>query len=405
MDYSNSAQPGWDGRPRSTAIKMVMEGAAWSRVVVLLPMLISALVAQTSYWSSFLATLTLYAAWTLAWLIFRPKAAAWSFLLLAAVDIAAITVLSLFAGGPSSEIGYAYILVPFTAIASYRPWLTALAGALSALAYLSLVPLALAPADVTRLDPARGAPYDLFRALSFAGYLLWFGVVCTMVAALLVRRERRIGALLRVQEQLMSDVINAEERERAALADALHDSAIQSLMAARLELSGAAIEPDLRTRVIAMLETTVAELRQAVFDLHPRILRDLGIAAAVEALSRHSAERGGFKLDFRSNVVAKHEAEAMLYSVARELLSNVVRHAEARSVQVEVMEEPGRLSLRVADDGTGFDPAILSSRLADGHVGLASHRLRVESAGGRFTVCTSVGDGTSVQVWLHGERT
>ncbi|WP_326948754.1 ATP-binding protein [Amycolatopsis sp. NBC_01307] len=390
------------GRPPAAATRPITGGAAWSRVVVVLPMLVSTLVAQTAHWTAFLVTLGLYGAWTLAFLAWRLGTATWSFLLPAAIDIGAITVLSLFAGGPASEIGYAYILVPFTAVASYRPWLTALAGTASALAYLALVPLALDPADIERLDPDRGAPYDLLRAFGFAGYLVWFGVVCTVVAALLVRRERRIADLVGVQERLVADLIGAEERERAALADALHDSAVQSLMAARLELSDAPVPLEERTRVLDLLDTTVAELRQAVFDLHPRVLLELGIAAAVETLSERSAERGGFAVGFHAAVTAEHPAEAMLYSVARELLANVVRHSRARNVRVELREERGRLGLTVTDDGVGFPPSILAERLTGGHVGLASHRVRVEGAGGSFTLRTSEGGGTEVEVWLPG---
>ncbi|WP_328616234.1 ATP-binding protein [Amycolatopsis sp. NBC_00355] len=390
------------GRTPVVAARPITGGAAWSRVVVVLPMLVSTLVAQTAHWTAFLVTLGLYGAWTLAFLLWRPGPATWSFLLPAAIDIGAITVLSLFAGGPASEIGYAYILVPFTAVASYRPWLTALAGTASALAYLALVPLALAPDDIARLDPDRGAPYDLLRAFGFAGYLVWFGVVCTVVAALLVRRERRIADLVGVQEQLVGDLINAEERERAALADALHDSAVQSLMAARLELSGAPLPAEVRTRVLDLLDTTVAELREAVFDLHPRVLLELGIAAALETLGERSAQRGGFALDLHAEPAVEHPAEAMLYSVARELLANVVRHARARNVRVDLREQPGRLGLTVTDDGVGFAPAVLAERLAGGHVGLAGHRVRVEGAGGTFTLRTREGGGTTVEVWLPG---
>ncbi|WNV87965.1 hypothetical protein [Umezawaea sp. Da 62-37] len=307
-----------------------IEGAAWSRVVVLLPMAVSVLVAEAGYRTPFLLALLGYAVWTTGWLWWVRGGSAvpsWHAHLTAAADVGAITVLSLFSGGPSSEVGYAYVLLPFAAIPSYRPRLTAALGGVSALAYLFLLLVPLRPTDIGNLDPARGAPYDILRAFGFAGYLLWFGVVCTVLTSVLAHRGARIATLLKVQEQLVTDVISAEERERAALADALHDSAVQNLMAAKLELSAPTADPELSGRLEPLLAATIGELRQAVFDLHPRVLSDLGVAAALETLCRGSGERGGFRVEFRSDLERRYRLEPMLYSVARELLSNAVRHS------------------------------------------------------------------------------
>ncbi|WNV87964.1 hypothetical protein [Umezawaea sp. Da 62-37] len=67
---------------------------------------------------------------------------------------------------------------------------------------------------------------------------------------------------------------------------------------------------------------------------------------------------------------------------------------------MELTERGGRLELGVVDDGVGFDEAVLGVRVAEGHVGIASHRLRVECAGGAFHLTTSPGAGTSVRVLL-----
>lgn len=388
-----------DGNGREVGV----EGAAWSRAVVILPMAVSAAVADSANTVLFLASLSTYGLWTLGWLWWVHRGIAvprWHFRLTAGVDVAAITLLSLLSGGPSSEIGYAYVLLPFAAITSYRPRLTAVLGLTSALAYLSLLAFPLREADIANLDPARGHPYDVLRACGYAAYLLWFGGVCTVLTSVLAQRKNRIATLLRVQEQLVTDVITAEERERARLAEGLHDSAVQNLMAAKLELSGPGVDPDLRARMDGMLTDTVHELREAVFELHPRVLSDLGITAALDALCRHSGTRGRFRIEFHSDVTCRHRLEPMLYSVARELLSNVVRHAEAALVSVALTEAGGGVVLVVADDGVGFDLGHLGDRLAEGHVGIASHRMRVESAGGTFEITTGPGRGTSVRVWL-----
>jgi len=68
--------------------------------------------------------------------------------------------------------------------------------------------------------------------------------------------------------------------------------------------------------------------------------------------------------------------------VARELLTNVSRHANAHRVALDLFDEGDDVTLNVRDDGVGMDPAVLSLRLSEGHIGLASHRARIETLGG-----------------------
>jgi two-component system NarL family sensor kinase len=81
-------------------------------------------------------------------------------------------------------------------------------------------------------------------------------------------------------------------------------------------------------------------------------------------------------------------------------LNNVVRHANASEVSVRLVERDGGLELTVEDDGDGFPPERLTERLADGHVGLASQRFRLETAGGSMVIAAAPGRGTRVEVRL-----
>jgi signal transduction histidine kinase len=96
------------------------------------------------------------------------------------------------------------------------------------------------------------------------------------------------------------------------------------------------------------------------------------------------------------------EAETVLYRVVQEALANVARHAQAERVFVELSDsEADRgVVLTIADDGVGFDMADLSSFVSGGHFGLAGMRERVELTSGRYTVTSSPGNGTRIQVWL-----
>jgi two-component system NarL family sensor kinase len=137
-----------------------------------------------------------------------------------------------------------------------------------------------------------------------------------------------------------------------------------------------------------------------VFELHPYVLEEAGLDAALRSLAQQAATRG--RLDLRLDLrYRKHHVEDQLvFSAARELLANVVRHAEASRVTVRLAETNGNLELVVEDDGHGFPPERLAERLADGHVGLASQRVRVEAAGGHMDVASTPGTGTRVSISL-----
>ncbi len=87
-------------------------------------------------------------------------------------------------------------------------------------------------------------------------------------------------------------------------------------------------------------------------------------------------------------------AEEVLYRIAQEALHNVVKHAAAHRVRVDLRREAGGVRLRVEDDGKGFDPA----RVPDGHLGLAGMRARSERVGAGFSVVSKPGQGTTVDV-------
>ena len=92
--------------------------------------------------------------------------------------------------------------------------------------------------------------------------------------------------------------------------------------------------------------------------------------------------------------------DQLLFSAVRELVANVVRHAKARVLSVTLRPVGDEVLLVVEDDGAGLEPERLGERLADGHIGLASQRVRIESAGGHMSVVSRPGLGTRAEVRL-----
>ena len=143
-------------------------------------------------------------------------------------------------------------------------------------------------------------------------------------------------------------------------------------------------------------------LRSTVTELHPAVLDRVGLAAALSDLVRR-AEAGGrrtVQLDVHRWPEERTSADALLFSAARELLSNVVKHSNATSVDVALSRAGPLARLVVADDGRGVPADAVRHGLAGGHIGLASHALRVEAAGGTLMLNPGEPTGTVVTVEL-----
>jgi two-component system NarL family sensor kinase len=350
--------------------------------------------------AGFHVVLALFSAWSAAVLALVYLGPVGPRLALAAtgVDIVAISVLALLSGGAYSDARLAFFLVPVAVAFRYRPEITAAAAFVTTAAY---VVEAVA-------HPARRLPDAPRFILTTAGYLAWVGVACVILSMLLGRRTALAGRLAEERAQLLADALEAEQRERKGLAEALHEGAIQNLLSARHELdeAGEALSPHpALTRADDALTDTIGQLREAVFDLHPYVLEEAGLEAAIRTVAQRTASHARLCLKLELRYPKRHPQEQLVFSAARELLSNVVRHAEASEVAVRLVEEEnGALVLVVSDDGRGFPPERLAERLANGHVGVASQRVRVESAGGTMTISSEPGTGTRTEIRLPADR-
>ena len=342
----------------------------------------------------FFVALAVFAAWAvclLVWVYVRPVTARFA-LVATAADIVAITALVFLSGGAFSEARTAYFLVPVAVAFRFRPSLTALAGGAATAAYLIQASV---DANSTR-------PHEARVVAVHTGYLLWVTVAAALLSFLLARRTQRIAELAAVSQRLAAQALDAEERERQALAEGLHDSAIQNLLSARHDLEEAETSSPhaALARADAALADTVTELRETLFELHPYVLEEAGLETALGTVAQRAARRGGFRLRLDLHYPRRHPDERLLLAAARELLVNASIHAEARTVSVLLDEIGDDLRLVITDDGRGFSPSELSQRLAEGHIGLAAQRLRIESAGGSFDVRSAPDSGTTVEIRL-----
>jgi signal transduction histidine kinase len=233
--------------------------------------------------------------------------------------------------------------------------------------------------------------------------LPWIILAAGLLLAALAGRNS-VSAAQRSAERsrLLADALGAEERERRTLADALHDHALQNLLSARHQLqeAGETLAHPALGRADDVIAETISQLRDAVFELHPYVLEEAGLKAALRSIAQQAATRAGLDVQLDLRYENRHPREPLLFSAVRELLSNVVRHADASHVSVGLVERKHEVELTVEDDGRGFPPQRLAERLADGHVGLASQRFRLEAAGGSMHVAAAPGRGTRVAIRL-----
>lgn len=195
----------------------------------------------------------------------------------------------------------------------------------------------------------------------------------------------------------------ATEEERLRISRELHDGVAQTLAAARvrLRLARAAKDPDLQARELdtlsADLGNAIEELRRIALGLRPPALDVLGLGAAVEGLVRSVAETGRLDADVRVDLDDRRlgdEAELALYRILQEALSNVVRHAGARRVQVRLHRRNGGAELMVKDDGHGF--SMVGSMAGSGGLGLLGMQERAAYVGGELAIRSEPGAGTCV---------
>jgi two-component system, NarL family, sensor histidine kinase UhpB len=181
----------------------------------------------------------------------------------------------------------------------------------------------------------------------------------------------------------------AQEHERQRVARELHDEVGQVLTGVMLELEQAQL-PAARDAVRHALD----EVRRIARELRPEVLDDLGLQSALRALCTTAAADPGLRVERRlelGDTELTPEVELVVYRIAQESLTNVLRHAEASEVLVAVGIVDGGLRLVIRDDGRGLPP---DSEGGDGITGMRERALHI---GGRLTV-TAVPDGTEVRL-------
>jgi PAS domain S-box-containing protein len=233
---------------------------------------------------------------------------------------------------------------------------------------------------------------------------------------LLYDGERFAGAVVglrdvtdrrRAQEALRTlpeRILRAQEDERRALARELHDSALQDLASLKLRLgewsaAAEAARPEIEARLFSHVDGVIEDLRTLATRLRPSILDDLGLVPALRSYVTRRADEGRLAAYVDAELPGGRlapELETNCFRIVQEAVANVVAHAQAKRLFVQVHCEGESVVLSVRDDGRGFAAEERLRAAEEGHFGLSAIEERAASMGGRVEIASAKGSGTEI---------
>ena len=220
------------------------------------------------------------------------------------------------------------------------------------------------------------------------------------------RTEKKLLDYQQKLRSLASELTLTEERQRRRIATDLHDSIGQALAISNMKLSAirtSKSDPEFEKElddIYGLLKQTIQNTRTLTFELSPPILYELGLESAVEWLTEKFHEQHGIQTNFIDDGNPKplsNDIRIVLFRTVRELLFNIVKHADAKNVTVSMERENSDLRIRITDDGIGFD---LSDFDADtgkrAGFGIFSIREQLDFLGGHLEIKSKPGRGTCI---------
>jgi signal transduction histidine kinase len=251
--------------------------------------------------------------------------------------------------------------------------------------------------------------------IPFIVFLVVALVISLTIEGLLRARalaELRAAEIERMNEGLRHVLVSrrlltAEETERRRIARVLHEDVGQLLTAVRLNLQRlisadhTGDDPVLRDS-IGLIDETVTHVRELSGELRPALLDDLGLGRAVEWYASRQAARTGYEVVVDESLGdgrLPEPVETAGFRIVQQALTNIARHAQAKTVQIELRRDPKSVELAVVDDGIGFDVGDARTRAQAGEsLGLVHMMELAYMAGGIIVITSAKGSGSTVRV-------
>jgi PAS domain S-box-containing protein len=212
---------------------------------------------------------------------------------------------------------------------------------------------------------------------------------------------------------LANGLIHARDEEARRIAHALHDESGQLLAMVYIALDEmakglSAADKDRVQTIKGLLDDVEKRLRDISHELHPAMLDHLGLIPSVEHLAKQISKRTGIQIKVAAGLNERLSPllELSLFRAVQEAFNNVVRHAQAKTVEVRIMQDEELIQCAIQDDGAGFNPiAAWQRQKHKGQgLGLAGIRERIEGIGGIFQVLSAPGEGTKLFISVPREK-
>jgi signal transduction histidine kinase len=222
----------------------------------------------------------------------------------------------------------------------------------------------------------------------------------------MVRHAGRLAQIAIEHHLAERRVIGLLTAERKQIAADLHDDPVQAVTAVSLILQRLALEvpsdqAELLGQARAAVNRAVERMRRMLFELHPTALDEDGLAVAVEVYLEETFEPLDIAWELHDALAAEPEAPlaALMYRLIHEALANVVAHASASHVSVELSSDHVGVTATIADDGRGFDPESIP-RHRPGHLGIGAARDLAQRFSGTLGIESAPCAGCTVRIWL-----
>jgi signal transduction histidine kinase len=215
--------------------------------------------------------------------------------------------------------------------------------------------------------------------------------------------EEQAMDLNRVSWQLLEK----QEATAQRFSHELHDELGQTLAALRANLQAlhpaSSEERQRQADCLQLIDSGIDSVRELSQLLHPRVLDDFGLVGGLRWLCEFYAQRTEIPIDYQPGFSGHlpDETRTHLFRIAQEALTNIVRHAEANRVAIELSENSEWVTLSISDDGKGIDPE--EAEKPPG-MGLSGMRARARMAGGRLSIRSHPGKGTQIRVEVPVSR-
>lgn len=226
----------------------------------------------------------------------------------------------------------------------------------------------------------------------------------------LVEEQRRLEHEVATRTEELSELSTylqtVREEEKSRLARDIHDELGGILVGAKMDVAWAAQRcrtalpeaAEKLNRALSVLDEGVEMKRRIIEELRPTLLDNLGISSALDWQVRQTCERAGLQCELNlADLELPSEVSIAIYRIVQEALTNIVKYASARNVDVELLGGDEGISLIVHDDGAGLPTGVESNRLSHGIVGM---RQRVRALNGTFKISSRAGSGTTIEVFI-----